>query len=112
MITYLDRALVMYPGIQHVVYWYTQQDMTPWENPYDGLVWNNTEIPKPTQAMLDTITDEQVLEQKQENRIIARDQMFKQDLNIVANFMSHLQNHPGTSFSEYLDYLEQVQQTL
>jgi len=44
----IDIILAKYPGIQHVVYWHTRQDGSNWEHPYDGLIWENTEIPKPS----------------------------------------------------------------
>lgn len=44
----IDIILAKYPGIQHIVYWHTQQDGSNWEHPYDGLIWENTEIPKPS----------------------------------------------------------------
>jgi hypothetical protein len=41
-----------YPGIQQVSYWGTQYDGTPWNDPYDGLIWENKDIPKPTKEEL------------------------------------------------------------
>ena len=39
----------IYPEIQgRFVYWNTKHDLTEWENPIDGLVWENTEYEKPT----------------------------------------------------------------
>lgn len=49
---YIDIITLKYPEIQHVSYWGTQFDGTPWEDPYDGLKWENTEIPKPTKEEL------------------------------------------------------------
>ena len=48
MPTIIDVILAKYPGIQHVVYWHTQHDGSAWEHPYEGLIWENTEIPKPS----------------------------------------------------------------
>lgn len=53
--TYLDRVLYLYPGIQGVTFWQTQPDGTPWNDAYDGIVWENTEIKKPTKRQLDAI---------------------------------------------------------
>lgn len=50
---YFDIVLLKYPGIQRVMYWQAQQDGTPWNDPYDGLLWENTDIPKPTKEELD-----------------------------------------------------------
>jgi len=45
----IEAIQKIYPTIQGgFVYWETQQDLTPWENPIDGLVWENTEFEKPT----------------------------------------------------------------
>ena len=45
----IEAIKKIYPTIQGgFVYWETQQDLTPWENPIDGLVWENTEFAKPT----------------------------------------------------------------
>ena len=60
MSSYFDKVLVLYPGIQHVVYWESAYDGTPWADPYDGLVWENTDIKKPTKEELDAVTDEQL----------------------------------------------------
>lgn len=39
----------IYPEIQgRFVYWSSKHDLTEWENPIDGLVWENTEYEKPT----------------------------------------------------------------
>lgn len=52
---YLEKVLKLYPNIQGVMYWHTQQDGTPWKDTYDGLIWENTEIPKPTKKQLDAV---------------------------------------------------------
>ena len=45
----IEAIKKIYPTIQGgFVYWETQNDLTPWENPIDGLVWENTEFSKPT----------------------------------------------------------------
>ncbi len=47
-----DIIISKYPDIQGVSYWQTQFDGTPWKDPYDGLVWENKDIPKPTKEEL------------------------------------------------------------
>jgi len=52
MIASIDVILAIqsiYPKINGgFVYWETQYDGSPWINPIDGLIWENTEYPKPT----------------------------------------------------------------
>ena len=44
----LKAIYKIYPNIQGgFVYWNTKHDLTEWENPIDGLVWENTEYEKP-----------------------------------------------------------------
>lgn len=72
MINYFDKILKLYPGIQGVAYWHTQQDGTPWEDPYDGIVWENAEIKKPTKKQLDAVVGYSDEYLKQENSDIYR----------------------------------------
>lgn len=60
-ISIMDKVLHMYPKIQRVSYWCTQFDGTPWDDPYDGLVWENEDVPKPTKDLLASIPDEKVM---------------------------------------------------
>lgn len=53
MINYLNIIMFKYPGIQGVSYWEAQYDGSPWNDPYEGLVWENTTFPKPTQSDLE-----------------------------------------------------------
>jgi hypothetical protein len=48
--TIIDIIRLKYPNIQNVTYWYTKQDGSPLDDPYDGLVWENTDIPMPSKA--------------------------------------------------------------
>lgn len=57
----MDIIQAKYPGIEGVSYWFSQYDGTPWAHPYDGLKWNNTEIPKPTKAQIATWAKEQAV---------------------------------------------------
>lgn len=72
MANYFDRILYLYPGIHGVAYWQTQMDGTSWTNPYDGIVWENIEIEKPTQATLDKLDDTTVT-----NELIRRYELVK-----------------------------------
>ncbi len=112
MITYLDRVLVLYPTIQHIMYWNTQKDGTPWLDPYDGLIWENIEITKPTKEELDLVTDQQVLDYQEALRIQARDLLAKKSLSVISNFNIYKQTNPDATFSEYLDILEELQNSV
>lgn len=49
----IDAIRFKYPDIQDVLYWSTKYDGTPLDNIYEGLVWNNKEIPKPSLKEID-----------------------------------------------------------
>lgn len=59
-------------------YWETQQDLTPWENPIDGLVWENTEFEKPT---WDQITSKFDIVELEQQKIIK--------INICLNYLKN-----------------------
>lgn len=44
----MQMLLIKFPALQGVSYWLTQYDGTPWNDAYDGLVWENKDIPMPT----------------------------------------------------------------
>lgn len=50
---YFDTILLKYPEIQGVMYRHAQLDGTPWSDPYEGLTWENKDIPKPSKEELD-----------------------------------------------------------
>jgi hypothetical protein len=124
MANYFDRVLYLYPGIQGVMYWQTQpvdimkhgMNPVPWDNPYDGLVWENTIIKKPTQAELDALDDATVEAELARREMIDlknhRDQIMANDLNMKANYKGYKKDCPEgitpMTFSEYLDHLEAV----
>lgn len=109
MINYFDKILYLYPNIQRVMYWHTQQDGTPWDDAYDGIVWENTEIEKPSKENLDALDDSvveaELAARNEAARKSERNARFAQDLGLVANYQNYIINNPAT-FSEYLDYLE------
>jgi hypothetical protein len=44
----IETIKEIYPDIEGgFVYWTTKEDGSAWENPIDGLIWNNTEFSKP-----------------------------------------------------------------
>ncbi len=108
---YLDRVLYMFPDIQNVMYWHTAQNGEEWKNPYDGLEWNSN-IFKPSQAMLDAITDEQIDVEKEAQRKQERDALAVKDLGIIANYNTAKTSDNTLTLSDYLDKLEQLQQNL
>ncbi len=112
MSTYLDKAMVLHPGIQHVMYWGSQYDGTPWADPYDGLVWNNKEIPKPTKSELDAVTDPMVTASKEVDRKKERDKIEKDNLSLVASYNIEKKANPNLAFSDFLDELENTKPTV
>ncbi len=112
MITYLDKILYLYPNIQRVSYWYTQYDGTPWDDNYDGIVWENIEIEKPSKATLDALDDaivESELNARNEMmRKTSRNEKYADDLYMKARWQDYKLNTPNATFSDYLDYLESL----
>lgn len=61
----------IYPEIKGgFSYWETKADCTPWDNPIDGLVWENEDFTKPTweqiESELEQVEINSVFEQKEE----------------------------------------------
>lgn len=48
MMNIFDILILKYPGIQGITYKHTMDDGSVWHDPYDGLIWENKDIPKPT----------------------------------------------------------------
>ena len=69
---YLDIISLKHPGIQGVSYWKTQYDGTPWADDYDGLVWENKEIPKPTKKQLAQWAKDVDLQYRQQQAVAQR----------------------------------------
>ena len=45
----IESIKKIYPEITGgFMYWETKQDLTEWENPIEGLIWENTKFEKPT----------------------------------------------------------------
>lgn len=114
MPTYLDRALVLYPGIQGISYRSTTQEGVPLQDPYDGLVWNNLVIPKPSKLTLDLVTNLQVIAAQEIARKVIRNAEARKNLAMVAVYVQYFNTlpYPGILFNDYLDYIEQVQNSL
>ena len=60
-ITYLDKVQYLHPGIQHVMYWHDKNPEADFDDPYDRLLWENKDFPKPSKEELDSISDELIL---------------------------------------------------
>lgn len=113
MINYLDKVLYLYPDIQRVSFWETQYDCTPWNDPYDGLVWENTDIEKPSKETLDALDDAVVSAEldlrKETARKAARDAFYQDDIYMKLKFNDYLQVHANATFSQFLDSVEAMQ---
>jgi hypothetical protein len=95
MITLLDKVLFLHPGIQGVVYWNDPNPLAPSADPYERLLWDNKDIPKPTKAALDAITDLEVEDaKKDEQRLQLAKQIEESDLFKLLN---HLRNKPNNN---------------
>jgi hypothetical protein len=113
MVSYFDKVLYLYPNIQNVMYWHTQYTGEPWNDPYDGLEWNNTEIPKPSKEELDALNDlivEVELKRREEvGRKEYRNKQYSKNLVLVSNYQNWKILNTDKTFPQYLDYLESIQ---
>lgn len=61
----------IYPSIQGgFMYWETQSNGEPWQNPIDGLVWENQEYSKPTWAQIEPLLIQIELNNAKEAKIV------------------------------------------
>ena len=66
----LEAIKIIYPSIQGgFVYWETQSNNEPWQNPIDGLVWENTQYLKPTWEQIEPLFAEIELQDAKEAKI-------------------------------------------
>jgi hypothetical protein len=105
MITYIDKILYLYPGIQRVSYFHTQSDGTPWQDPYDGIVWENESIPKPTKEALDQVTDYEVQTDKYSKDREALEKQYDADIVIKSSYLMYKSRYPEITFSRYIDLM-------
>jgi hypothetical protein len=82
MTTYFDKVLYLFPGIQGISYWQTQYDGTPWADPYDGLVWENQDIRKPSKETLDALNENVIIATLQKREEAARKAQISKDTPI------------------------------
>lgn len=112
MITYLDRILYLYPTIQRVMYWNTKKNGKPWDDPYDGIVWENTSIMKPTKTQLDAISDLDVITAKIKREADQQIQsqvlmiLKTKDPTVLAGFDFYRQSNSDATLIQYLEYLQ------
>ena len=79
MITYLDKVQFLYPNIQRVMYWHEKNSEADFDDPYDRLLWENTDIEKPTKEILDAIKDEDVIVAKEATIVAQKETLLKED---------------------------------
>jgi hypothetical protein len=80
----LDIILFKYPGIERVAYWGSHKDGTPWKDLYEGLIWENTDFPKPSKEDLAMWAVE--ASQYQQNKLVNQsiyDQLYQIDLKSI-----------------------------
>lgn len=100
MVTYLDKIQYLHPGIERVMQWQSDNEGNPLG--YEGIIWENTEIPKPTKEELDNIDDEIVelfLEEQRRENIV---KSVENDLQMKALYALAKQNNPGLKFKDYV----------
>lgn len=75
----IEAIQKIYPTIKGgFVYWETKQDLAPWENPIDGLIWENTEFEKPTWEQIEEKLVDVDLEQAKAMRVATRTTYLKE----------------------------------
>lgn len=52
MMSIFDTLILKYPGVEGITYHHTKEDGSAWSDPYEGLVWENKDIAKPTKKNL------------------------------------------------------------
>lgn len=109
MITYFDKILYLYPDIQRVSYWHTKYDGSEWDDPYEGIVWENIEISKPSKETLDDL-DENTVASELKNR--EEKEKFNQEVNRVkedvigkAAFFVFKQSSPSATVEDFVNYI-------
>lgn len=100
MITYLDRIRFLYPNIQNVMQWQTDEEGN--KLGYSGILWENKEIKKPTKEELDNIPTELVEMFLEEERKDALVESVRNDLQMKALYALAKQNNPGLTFRSYV----------
>ncbi len=109
MITYLDKILYLYPTIQRVMLWETRYDGTPFEDPYDGIVWENTEIDKPSKEILDAIPEALVIAAKKEKQLDALCESLKSDFTTKMMYKEALKTNVDLSFKDFVKSIQDME---
>ena len=108
MISYLDKIRFLHPTIQRVMQVHRDNDGNYLG--YDGVVWENEEILKPTKEELDAIPDEQVVaflkKEEKDNRIKA---LFSDDSNVAVYLMMKAQD-PTLTKTKFLNMIDKFKE--
>lgn len=108
-VSYFDKIMYLYPGIQGIMQWYTNQNGDPLPNPYMGIEWSNTIINKPSQEALDALDD--ITVQTELNRRLSETvkaaflDTLLTDLTQKAAYLNYKAANPSTTPSSYYDYI-------
>lgn len=102
MVTYLDKVLYLYPNIQGVVYWHERNPMADSDDPYERLLWENKDIPKPSREDLDNVTDEQIAGKKEQDTKASAVSNFETDktLSVIYELLIDLKSKVDTLTTE------------
>jgi len=116
MANIFEKCLYLYPDTQGITYWQARRDGTPWQDPYDGLIWEVKDIPKPTKQELDTLDDlmvENTLKQRdEEKRKKERNKLYAEKLDVVARYQEETTKDINLTWNNYLDQLEEKSKQL
>lgn len=99
--TYFDKILYLYPNIREISYQHSQIDGTPWDDPYDGLIWENKDIPKPSKQTLDAVDENVILQKKNTDAEQRKIQEIK-DNPIFKILLAQEKKRDGTATSDKL----------
>ena len=98
-------------NISNVSYHHQDKNNLPWENPYDGIMWDNENIPKPTKEELDALDEDEVyrweINRRNTERKQYRDSQLSKDLSFLAALdIKNKLDSTKMTISEYADFLE------
>jgi hypothetical protein len=109
MVTYLEKIQYLYPGIQKVMQWDANFDGTPFNDPYDGVVWENTEYDKPSKEVLDAIPDEDIIASQKEKELNALCDSLKNDTMAKMMYMMEKKSNADLTFKDYIKSIQDME---
>ena len=111
-VTYFDKAVYLLGHIGNFRYYETKCEQAPFDDPYERLIWENQDVPKPSKLELDILEDNHVRAEIDKRIEVQRKQLRNQDaltnLSLIGSW--NIKNTPENpiSFNDYLDSLEDL----